>query len=109
MFGRSPRVKGFFGSQLAVGCKSFVRPVGAALMTAGPDVIRRSSPYHSPVLKSAWPNSGFSRSPVQPVGIKPLSPSTFLCASTQLPKLSRCQALQAATTMVVLLERVGAR
>jgi hypothetical protein len=27
-----------FGSPLAVGCKSCVRPVGAALMTAGPDV-----------------------------------------------------------------------
>jgi hypothetical protein len=53
MCGRRPRVKGFFGSQLAVGCKSCVRPVGAALMTAGPDVIRRSSPYQSPALMSA--------------------------------------------------------
>jgi hypothetical protein len=42
-----------FGFLLAVGCKSCVRPVCAALIAAGPDVIRRSSPYHSLALKSA--------------------------------------------------------
>ena len=42
-----------FGFLLAVGCKSCVRPVCAAFMTAGPDVIRRSGPYHSLALKSA--------------------------------------------------------
>ena len=31
---------------LAVGWKSCVRPVYAAHMAAGPDVIRRSGPYH---------------------------------------------------------------
>jgi hypothetical protein len=46
MCGRRPRVKGFFGCQLAVGCKSCVRPVCAALIAAGHDVIRRSGPYH---------------------------------------------------------------
>jgi hypothetical protein len=35
-----------FGFLLAVGCKSCVRPVCAALIAAGHDVIRRSSPYH---------------------------------------------------------------
>jgi hypothetical protein len=53
MCGRRPRVKGLFGFQLAVGCKSCVRPVCAVLMTAGLDVIRRSGPYHSLALKSA--------------------------------------------------------
>jgi hypothetical protein len=43
----------FFGFLLAVGCKSCVRPVCAALLAAGPDVIRRSGPYHSLALKSA--------------------------------------------------------
>ena len=43
----------FFGFLLAVGCKSCVRPVCAVLMTAGPDVIRRSGPYHSLALESA--------------------------------------------------------
>jgi len=38
MCGRRPRVKGSFGCQLAVGCKSCVRPVCAAHMAAGPDV-----------------------------------------------------------------------
>src|SRR5208283_5272774 len=42
-----------FGFLLAVGCKSCVRPVCAVPMTAGPDVIRRSSPYQSLALKSA--------------------------------------------------------
>lgn len=42
-----------FGFLLAVGCKSCVRPVCAVLMTAGPDVIRRSGPYHSLALDSA--------------------------------------------------------
>jgi hypothetical protein len=42
-----------FWLQLAVGCKSCVRPVCAVLMTAGPDVIRRSGPNHSPALDSA--------------------------------------------------------
>src|SRR6516165_3422504 len=37
----------FFGFLLAVGCKSCVRPVCAVLMTAGPDVIRRSGPYQT--------------------------------------------------------------
>jgi hypothetical protein len=36
------RAQGFFGFQLAGGCKSCVRPVCAVLMTADPDVIRRS-------------------------------------------------------------------
>ena len=43
----------FFGFLLAVGCKSCVRPVCAVPMTAGPDVIRRSGPYHSLALDSA--------------------------------------------------------
>jgi hypothetical protein len=43
----------FFGFLLAVGCKSCVRPVCAALLAAGPDVIRGSGPYHSLALKSA--------------------------------------------------------
>src|SRR6476620_406104 len=43
----------FFGSLLEVGCKSCVRPVCAVPMTAGPDVIRRSGPYHSLALDSA--------------------------------------------------------
>src|SRR6266705_125462 len=34
----APAGQGFFGFQLAVGCKSCVRPVYAVLMTAGPDV-----------------------------------------------------------------------
>src|SRR6516165_68457 len=38
---------------LAVGCKSCVRPVCAVLMTAGPDVIRRSGPYQNLALDSA--------------------------------------------------------
>ena len=42
-----------FGFLLAVGCKSCVRPVCAVPMTAGPDVIRRSGPYHSLALDSA--------------------------------------------------------
>jgi hypothetical protein len=42
-----------FGFLLAVGCKSCVRPVCAVLMTAGPDVIRRSGPYHSLAFDSA--------------------------------------------------------
>jgi hypothetical protein len=42
----APTGQGIFGSQLAVGCKSCVRPVGAALIAAGLDVIRRSGPYH---------------------------------------------------------------
>jgi hypothetical protein len=50
---RRPRVKGFFGFQLAVGCKSCVRPVCAAHMAAGPDVIRRSGPNQKPALDSA--------------------------------------------------------
>ena len=37
MCGRRPRVKGSFRCQLAVGCKSCVRPVCAAHMAAGPD------------------------------------------------------------------------
>src|SRR6516225_8790527 len=41
----APTGQGIFGFLLAVGCKSCVRPVCAALMTAGPDVIRRSGPY----------------------------------------------------------------
>ena len=53
MCGRHPRVKGFFGFLLAVGCKSCVRPVCAVLMTAGPDVIRRSGPYQNLALDSA--------------------------------------------------------
>jgi hypothetical protein len=53
MFGRRPRVKGFFGFLLAVRCKSCVRPVCAVPMTAGPDVIRRSGPYHELALDSA--------------------------------------------------------
>jgi len=53
MCGRRPRVKGFFGFLLAVGCKSCVRPVCAVLMTAGPDVIRRSGPYQNLALDSA--------------------------------------------------------
>src|SRR5882672_10275037 len=43
----------FFGFLLAVGCKSCVRPVCAVLMTAGPDVIRRSGPYQNLALDSA--------------------------------------------------------
>src|ERR1700730_9630470 len=78
MCGRHPRVKGFFGFLLAVGCKSCVRPVCAVLMTAGPDVIRRSGPYQNLALDGAGPNPGFTRSPVQPVRIKRSSPSTFL-------------------------------
>jgi len=35
---------------VAVGCKSCVRPVCAVLMTAGPDVIRRSGPFHELAL-----------------------------------------------------------
>jgi len=38
--------RGSFGFLLAVGCKSCVRPVCAALIAAGLDVIRRSGPYH---------------------------------------------------------------
>jgi hypothetical protein len=53
MCGRRPRVKGFFGFQLAVGCKSCVRPVCAAHMAAGPDVIRRSGPNQGRALDSA--------------------------------------------------------
>jgi hypothetical protein len=53
MCGRHPRVKGFFGFLLAVGCKSCVRPVCAVLMTAGPDVIRRSGPYQNRALEGA--------------------------------------------------------
>jgi hypothetical protein len=49
----TPTGQGIFWFSAWVGRKSCVRPVGAALMTAGPDVIRRSSPYHSPALKSA--------------------------------------------------------
>src|SRR5665213_1200567 len=45
--------RGSFGFLLAVGCKSCVRPVCAALIAAGPDVIRRSSPYQSLALDSA--------------------------------------------------------
>ena len=52
MCGRHPRVKGFW-LLLAVGCKSCVRPVCAALMTAGPDVIHRSGPYHEAALDGA--------------------------------------------------------
>src|SRR6476469_223566 len=55
----------FFGFLLAVGCKSCVRPVCSVLMTAGPDVIRRSGPYTTPALDSARTNNGFSRSTVQ--------------------------------------------
>ena len=38
---------------LAVGCKSCVWPVSAVLMTAGPDVIRRSGPYQNLALAIA--------------------------------------------------------
>jgi hypothetical protein len=43
----------FFGFLLAVGCKSCVRPVCAVLMTAGPDVIRRSGPNQNLALDGA--------------------------------------------------------
>jgi hypothetical protein len=39
MCGRRPLVKGFSGDLRLVGCKSCVRPVCAAVVTAGPDVI----------------------------------------------------------------------
>jgi hypothetical protein len=42
MCGRCPRSRIFWRSALAGGCKSCVRPVCAVLMTADPDVIRRS-------------------------------------------------------------------
>jgi len=53
MCGRRPWVKGSFGCQLAVGCKSCVRPVCAAHMAAGPDVIRGSGPNQTLALDSA--------------------------------------------------------
>ena len=74
----APAGQGFFGFQLAVGCKSCVRPVCAVLMTAGPDVIRRSGPNQTLARDSARPSSGFSRFPVQPVRIMPSSPSTYI-------------------------------
>ena len=49
----APTGQGIFGFLLAVGCKSCVRPVCAVLMTAGPDVIRRSGPYQNLALDSA--------------------------------------------------------
>jgi hypothetical protein len=49
----APTGQGFFWLLLAVGCKSCVRPVCAALMTAGPDVIRRSGPYQNLALDGA--------------------------------------------------------
>ena len=52
MCGRRPRVKWFLASacgRVQVMC----RPVCAVLLTAGPDVIRRSGPNHSPALDSA--------------------------------------------------------
>jgi hypothetical protein len=49
----APTGQGIFGFLLAVGCKSCVRPVCAVLMTAGPDVIRRSGPYQNLALDRA--------------------------------------------------------
>jgi hypothetical protein len=47
----APTGQGIFGFLLAVG--SCVRPVCTALMTAGPDVIRKSGPYHEAALDGA--------------------------------------------------------
>jgi hypothetical protein len=49
----APTGQGIFWLLLAVGCKSCVRPVCAVLMTAGPDVIRRSGPYQNLALDGA--------------------------------------------------------
>jgi len=45
--------QGIFGFLLTVGRKSCVRPVCAVLVTAGPDVIRRSGPNQTLALDSA--------------------------------------------------------
>jgi hypothetical protein len=49
----APTGQGIFGFLFAVGCKPCVRPVCAALIAAGPDVIRRSGPYQWLALKNA--------------------------------------------------------
>ena len=107
MCGRRPRVKGFFWLSACGRVQVMCPACLCGAMTAGPDVIRRSSPYLART-QECLTHSGFSRSPVQPVRIKPSSPSTFLYA-LDVTSHSQCRHLQAAAVMAALLKRFGAR
>ena len=68
--------------RLAVGCKSCVRPVDAAHMTAGPDVVRGSGPDQNYGLDSPLTQAGFPDQQIDRLSSHHHHPRNLLVAST---------------------------
>ena len=68
--------------------RSRVRPVGAALMTAGPNASRRSSPNRKRALDSALTRKGFPIRGSAMSALRPLAPPNSFSRARQIRRLA---------------------